>query len=138
MKRTRTGNRLVLRAALAVAGVALLFSAAAALAAGSGKDKQSQTTYALVAGTVFRETGMAFGGAEVAVAASGDSREARKFKKMRFVTSPRGEFVFRLPAAPMQYTLRVAAPGYQAQEKTVAISGEDRIDVFFKLEPASR
>lgn len=101
-------------------------------------NKGPETPYALVTGTVFRETGMSFSGAEVTLAAAGESKEARKFKKMRASTSPRGEFVFRLPAAPMQYTLSVRASGYQPQEKTVTISGEDRIDVFFKLEPASK
>lgn len=81
---------------------------------------------------------MAFAGADVTLAAGGDSREARKFKKMRAVTSSRGEFVFRLPAAPMQYVLSVRASGYQPQEKPVSISAEDRVDVFFKLELASK
>ncbi len=81
---------------------------------------------------------MAFAGADVTLAAVGDSKEARKFKKMRVVTSPRGEFVFRLPAAAVQYLLSVRASGYQLQEKTVSISAEDRVDVFFRLEPASK
>lgn len=126
-----------MRIALAVAGAALLVSGAGP-AAGSDKNKQSQAPYALITGTVFRETGMAFAGADVTVAAAGDSKEARKFKKMHVVTSPRGEFVFRLPAVAMQYTLSVRASGYQSQEKPVTVSGEDRIDVFFKLEPASK
>ncbi len=138
MKRTRTGNRLASRAAFAVAGAALLLSAVGALTAGSDKQKQAEAPYALVTGTVFRETGMSFSGAEVTLAAVGDSKEARKFKKMRVATSPRGEFAFRLPAAPMQYALSVRASGYQPQQKPVTISGEDRIDVFFKLEPASK
>jgi hypothetical protein len=118
------------------AGLALLL--AVIPPAGSGKNKQPETAYAVVTGTVFRETGMAFAGADVTLAAPGRSKEARKFKKMRAVTSTRGEFVFRLPAAPMEYLLTVRAPGYQPQEKPVSISAEDRVDVFFKLEPASK
>lgn len=107
-------------------------------AAGSDKAKKEQAPSALIAGTVFRETGMALAGAQVTLAAEGDSKEARKFKKIQVQTSLRGEFVIRLAAVPMRYTLSVKAPGYQLQEKPVTITGEDRMDVFFRLEPASK
>jgi hypothetical protein len=136
MKRTkRSGNRLAVRTAFASLTLLLL---AAAVQGGVDGKKQNQAVYALVSGTVFKDTGMAFSGAEVTLAAVGDAKEARKFKKMRVATSPRGEFTFRLPAVPMQYTLSVRASGYRPQEKPVTIFAEDRIDVFFTLEPASK
>lgn len=109
-----------------------------AAATGSDKSKKEQTPYALVTGTVFRDTGLSLPGAQVTLAAVGDSREARKFKKIQIETSQRGEFVVRLAAAPMSYALSVKAPGYQPQEKPITVTGEDRIDVFFRLEPASK
>jgi hypothetical protein len=107
-------------------------------AGGADKGKPGRAPYALVTGTVFRETGMAFPGAEVALTAAGDSKEARKFKEMKCVTSQRGEFVMRLRAAPMSYSVRAKAPGYQPQEKVVTVTAEDRVDVFFQLERASK
>ena len=103
-----------------------------------GADKPKPAPYALITGTVFRENGLAFAGAEVTVAPAGDSKEARKFKTQQMVASPRGEFVARLPAAPMSYRVSARGRGYQPQEKTIAVTAEDRIDVFFRLEPASR
>ena len=97
------------RSALAAAlGLVLLGSGSAAR--GADKPKPGSAPYAVVTGTVFRETGMAFPGAEVALTAYGDSKEARKFKEMKCVTSQRGEFVIRLPALPMSYTVRAKAP----------------------------
>ncbi|MGE5569830.1 MAG: carboxypeptidase-like regulatory domain-containing protein [Rhodospirillales bacterium] len=110
----------------------------AALLKAAGEDKSKSEAYAVVSGTVFRDNGMSFPGVEVTLEAAAESKVARKFKKMRASTSPRGEFVFRLPAEPAQYRLIVRAPGYETQEKPVVISGEDRIDVFFKMEPASK
>jgi hypothetical protein len=119
----------------AAAGLALLLPGAQALC---GKDKKTPPAYALVTGTVFRETGISFPGVDVEIAAAGDSQAARKFKKIRVVTSPRGEFVARLPASPMSYTVTVKAPGYQPQEKNVTITADDTVDVFFRLEPESK
>lgn len=131
MTRTRTGSRLASRAVLAIAISAVLLKAA-------GEDKKKSEAYAVVSGTVFRENGMSFPGVEVTLEAAAESQVARKFKKMRASTSPRGEFVFRLPAEPAQYRVSVRASGYETQEKPVVISGEDRIEVFFKMDPASK
>jgi hypothetical protein len=118
--------------------MALILLGGGTEASGVDKAKREQAPYALITGTVFRETGLAFPGVELTLAAAENSKEARKFKKMRGATSPRGEFVLRVPAAPMNFTLTAKAPGYQAQEKPVTVTGEDRIDVFFRLEPASK
>jgi hypothetical protein len=57
---------------------------------------------------------------------------------MKCVTSQRGEFVIRLPALPMSYTVRAKAPGYRPQEKAVTVTADDRVEVFFQLERASK
>lgn len=108
------------------------------LPARADKGKKPEIGYAVVAGTVFRASGLTLGGAEVTIKAAGDSKEARKFKKMSTVTNSRGEFAFRLPAAPRSYTVGVKAAGYQPQEKAVSVSGEDRMDVFILMEAASK
>lgn len=138
MRTRRSGSSLPRRFPLAVAAVGLLLLAAGTTAGGADKARHAQAPYALVTGTVFRETGMAFPGAEVSLAAAGDAKEARKFKEMKCVTSERGEFVMRLPALPMSYTVRAKAPGYRPQEKVVAVTAEDHVDVFFQLERASK
>jgi hypothetical protein len=130
MKRTSTGSRL--------GRLALL---AAILAAGlSAAEKRPKTppAQAVVAGTVFHENGLSFPGAKVTLVAEGDSAQARKFKKIEVVTSPRGEFAIRVPAGPMNYTLTATAKGSQTQSKPVAISADERVDVFFQLSPASK
>ncbi|MGO9093875.1 MAG: carboxypeptidase-like regulatory domain-containing protein [Bryobacteraceae bacterium] len=137
MRTRRSGSRLPRRSALAAALGLVLFGTGTA-AGGADKPKQGPATYAVVAGTVFRETGMAFPGAELALTAVGDSKEARKFKEMKCVTSQRGEFLMRLPAAPMSYLLRAKAPGYRPQGKVVTVTADDRVDVFFQLERASK
>ncbi|MEK7406867.1 MAG: carboxypeptidase regulatory-like domain-containing protein [Acidobacteriota bacterium] len=121
------------------AGAASLFVAAVVVACGmaaGGLAFQPQS-YALVAGTVFRDTGLSLPGAQIRLEPVGDAKAARKIKKQEAITDARGEFAIRVPAGPMQYKLRTRAPGYQPQEKPVSVSGEERIDVFFRLEPAS-
>ena len=125
-KKTSLGSRLL--------AAALLVAAALPLA---GEDRKP-ASYAVVTGTVFRDTGMSLPGAEVTLAAAGDSKEAKKFKKQTVAASPRGEFVFRVPAAAGNYTVSVRASGYESQQKPVTVTGEERIDVFFRLEPASK
>lgn len=107
-------------------------------APGSPAQQKPQASYALIAGTVFRDSGLSLPGAKVTLRAEGDSREARKFKKMQAEADSRGEFTFRVPPAPMRYVISVNARGYQSQEKTAEIPAQDGIDVFFRLDPASK
>lgn len=117
---------------------AVLAVALTALAAGAGKQKQSQSSYAVVAGTVFRETGLALAGARVTLKVEGDEKQHRKPKNQEMATNSRGEFAFRLPPAETRCTITVKAPGYQPQQKPVRVAGDERIDVFFRMEPASK
>jgi len=101
-------------------------------------DKKSKQAQALIAGTVFRDTGFTLAGAEIILVPLGDSKDARNTKKMQAISDGRGEFALRVPALPSQYKLSVRAPGYKPQEKTVTIAADERLDVFFRLEPASK
>jgi hypothetical protein len=128
-KKKRTGSS----SALALVLAWLLLGAGAA-SAGADRKKQPPA-YALVAGTVFRDTGMSLAGAEVAIelVATENSRP----RKWKAVTDARGEFAVRLPAMAASYKVTAGARGYQPQEKAIQTTGEDRVDVFFRLDPAS-
>jgi hypothetical protein len=130
-KRTRrTGASL-----LAAFGICLLAGAAAL----AGTDKKSHQPFGLVAGTVFTEAGRALPGAEVVLQpAATNAKDAAKSKKSKYMTDARGEFAIRVPAAKQEYLLKFSAPGFEPQEKAVTISGEDRVDVFVRLQAASK
>jgi len=120
-------RRLLLLAALA----------ATALAAGA-RDKKVQVPYALISGTVFQENGISLPGARIEIVPAGELQGARKFKRLEAVSDARGEFAFRVPVEEMTYKLSVRAAGYIPQEKTAQAAGEVRVDVFFRLEAASK
>jgi len=125
-------------------GISLLFLLAAVVPlAANGGDKKTAELYALVGGTVFQESGFALPNAVVTLfpePQAGDS--PAKAKKMQAASDERGEFVFRVPAGAVHYTIRiaarVAAKNYQTQEKSVAVEREERVDVTFQLQPESK
>jgi hypothetical protein len=107
--------------------------------AGAGKKKIVPEAYSIVAGTVFREPGFALPQAEVTLIPNPQQDGLPvKVKKLSTVSDARGEFVFRVPAASMQYTVRVVAKGYHGEEKTVTVQGEERSDVTFQLHEESK
>ncbi len=94
---------------------------------------QRQDAYALIAGSVFRESGHAFPGVEVKLA---PAQKSKKFKPQSVRTTPRGEYAFRLPAEAMDYEVSVAVSGYRPESKRVKIVGDERVDENFLLERA--
>jgi Carboxypeptidase regulatory-like domain len=107
--------------------------------AATPKKKPAPAAYGLVAGTVFQQSGFALPNADLVLIPDPQLDSARgKVKKLETVSDGRGEFVFRVPAVSMRYTLKVEAKGYQAQQKSVSVEGEGRIDVTFQLEPESK
>ena len=126
--RKRTGVSLV-------AAIALSLAAAPAIHAAAGdKRKKAPPSYAVIAGTVFRDSGFTLRGAEVTLEPVPDPKSRKKPKKMTALSDTRGEFAFRLPAEPLRYTVTVRAEGFKAQQKGVSIQGEERVDVFFQLD----
>ena len=102
-------------------------------------EKRKVEPYGLVAGTVFREPGFALAGAAVTVVPNPEQGQAPvKIKKLQAFSDARGEFAFRVPPVPMRYTVHVTAKGYQAQEKSVSIAGEERTEATFELHPESK
>ena len=128
-----SGLRAPIRLILALAGILACLPVAA-----DGKDRKPQEASALIAGTVFRDTGFLLRGAAIEVAADPEANSFRKFKKTRVISDGRGEFAVRVPAEPMRYTVSASAPGFRAETKTVSIGGEERVDVFFRHEPEDK
>jgi hypothetical protein len=112
--------------------------AVTALAAGA-KDKRKQAPYAVIFVTVFQEeSGLSLPGARVEIVPAGELRGEHKFKKLEAVSDSRGELAFHVPVEEMTYKLTARAAGYTPQDKTMQAAGEVRVDVFFRLEAASR
>lgn len=108
--------------------LALLF---AAVAAGEKPAK----SFALIAGTVFRDPGFSFPGVAVLLEPKPEGKTSVKVKKMKVVSDNRGEFAFRVPPGPMRYHLSIQAPGHAPEVRTVEVSGEERQDVYVTLKP---
>ena len=123
-----------LAACRVLAGSALLCVLLPLAPAGADQPKRAQEVYGLVAGTVFQESGYLLRGAEVTVKPDAESKPPVKLSTATAFSDARGEFAVRVPAVAMRYIVRVRAPGFQTQEKTVSIAGEERVDLFFSLE----
>jgi hypothetical protein len=100
-----------------------------AAGAASAADKAAQ---ALIAGTVFRESGFALPRANVTVS----GQERGKQKQWKTAADSRGEFHVRVPAGPAEYNVIVTAEGYRAYEKVVKLAADERIDLSIILEAA--
>jgi hypothetical protein len=121
--------------------IPVIWSAGGAVRAADKKPKKAAEAYALVAGTVFQNSGLSLPGAEVTVTAIPQETQGgklRKSKPLKYVSDARGEFAVRLPAVPMRYTVSVKSAGFEEQEKQVTISGDERVDLFFRLGPVSK
>ena len=119
--------------------LALLVVALLTPAAEAAKKKAAPEAYALVSGTVFQESGYVLPNAEVTLVLDEQSDAAAvKVKKMQALSDSRGEFVFRVPPAALHYIVKVAAKGFQGQQKSVSVQAEERSEVTFMLAPESK
>ena len=130
-------SSLRLRPLLAVILPVLLLLGMNRMLDAAGKKKSPQA-YALIAGTVFRDTGFTLPGAEVTLTPAPGEKPAARMKPMKTVSDARGEYAFRVPAVPMRYNVGVKAPGFRALEKLVSVAGDERIDAFFHLEAEAK
>ena len=136
MRKRRTGNSRL--AVLALPLALMLLAGGTPLWSRNKKRKKQAAEYALVAGTVFRETGLSLPGAEVEITAVGPPPAGFKFKKQEAVSDDRGEFAFRVPPVEMKYRVSAKARGYLPKAKEVGVLGFERVDVFLMLEPVSK
>ncbi|HLH00413.1 MAG TPA: carboxypeptidase-like regulatory domain-containing protein [Bryobacteraceae bacterium] len=117
----------------------LLLALAFAVAAGAAKKKPVPQSYAIVAGTVFQESGYALPNAEITLTPAPQPQPpAAILKPLQALSDSRGEFVFRIPPVPMHYTVKAALKGYQPAEKPIVVEGEQRVDVTFQLQAESK
>ena len=134
-KSRRCNGRWRRGAALAVAMLSALWLA---FLAGPGtqageKKKSKITPQALLFGSVFQENGFSLRGARVVVANVGHPREKKEAK-----TNVQGEFAVRVPAGKARYTVEVSAEGFATQSKTIEVTGDERIDLSFRLAPLNK
>ena len=115
-----SGSRLIL----------LAIAASALLAFGGGKKSDSES-YAVIAGTVFRDPGFALPEATVTL-----SLKTKKLQQA--VTTPRGEFSFRVPPTAATYLVKASLKGFKPDEKEAVVAGEDHLDVTLTLVPESK
>jgi hypothetical protein len=126
--RRRIGNSVLLVLALSFAGLAH-----------ADKRHKAEETYAIVGGTVFRESGYALPGAEVTIAPDPQpGQSAVKIRNSKATSDARGEFAFRVPVTAMRYTVQAQMKGFESQHKSVDIEGEQRTDVTLTLPAVSK
>ena len=123
--------------ALALIGI---FSCGAAAGPYSADRQKESAPDAVIVGTVFRNPGFALPGAEVTLTPDPEPSQSlpKKIKKQRTTTSPRGEFVFHVPAEPMRYTISASANGFKPEQKSITVQGEGRTDVTLTLTQESK
>lgn len=92
-----------------------------------------QKSYAVVAGTVFREPGFTLPGAEVVLRTTVSPPGVKSKKPLATRSDARGEFAFHVPAAKAEYSVVVKADGFLGEEKPAKIEFEERVDIYFTL-----
>ena len=124
----RIGSSVLLILALTFAGTSY-----------ADKKQKGAEPYAVVAGTVFRESGHSLPGAEVAISPEPQAGQTPvKLRDSKAVSDSRGEFAFRVPVTAMRYTVRAKLKGFEPQQKSVDIEGEQRTDVTLILPAVSK
>jgi hypothetical protein len=101
----------------------------------AGDKKKSSDPDTVIAGTVFRDPGFALPEATVTLARSDDPK--RK-KLVELSTNFRGEFAIHVPATPALYVVKASAKGFRAEEKEASVTGLDRVELMFTLEPEKK
>jgi len=103
------------------------------------KEKSVAGPYAVLGGTVFRESGHALPGADVMIVPDPQPGQVPvKIQYPRAISDNRGEFAFRVPTTAMRYTVSAKAKGFEARQKPADIEGEVRIDVTLVLPAVSK
>jgi hypothetical protein len=96
--------------------------------------KQKAEPHAVIAGTVFRDPGFAQPGASVVLAL----KTAPAKKIQRQISSPRGEFTFRVPAKPNRYLITATLKGFQTAREEIEIEDQEQINATLLLVPESK
>jgi hypothetical protein len=113
----------------------LIFSPASLVSPALGAPEKKPAVHGVVAGTVFKDPGLALPGATVVLIRKDDPK-AKKLQEA--VSNYRGEFAFPVPAMQATYIVRASLKGFHPDEKEALISGEERIEVTLVLVPESK
>jgi hypothetical protein len=97
--------------------------------------EKKPVVHAVVAGSVFRDPGLALPGATVVLMRKDDPK-SRKLQET--VSNYRGGFAFQVPAVQATYIVRARFKGFHPEEKEAAISADERIEVTLVLAPESK
>jgi hypothetical protein len=98
-------------------------------------DKKKPAGETVIAGTVFHDPGYALPEATVTLLLRDDA----KHKKLaQLETTYRGEFAFHVPSTPAVYVVKASAKGYRSEEKEASVTGPDRVELTFTLEPETK
>ena len=130
MKKRKWRRRAALLAAFASA---LWLGLPAPAAEKSEKKKSKLPPEAVLFGSVFQENGFLLRGARVVVA-NADRPKQRK----ETTSDQQGEFAVRVPAGKGRYIVEVSAEGFASEKKNVEVTGDERIDLTFRLSPFSK
>jgi hypothetical protein len=96
--------------------------------------KQKPGPDAVISGTVFRDPGFAQPGATVTLAAS--SKPSKTLQRQ--ISSPRGEFTFRVPAGANSFVVTATLKGFQTAREEIEIQGQEQINATLLLVPESK
>ena len=98
------------------------------------KARKEAEPYAMIAGTVFRDPGFAQPGAAVVLVL----KSAPNKKLQEQISSPRGEFVFRVPEGPNTYLVTATLKGFQTAREEIEIQGQEQMNATLLLVPESK
>ena len=132
MRKTTTRRKRISRSLLIPVAVAALWAVVCAPASGQ-KQRESQEPYALVGGTVFRDPGFTQPGAKVVLAL--ESKPDKKLQEQ--ISSPTGEFAFRVKPEPNRYIVTATLKGFETAHKTVEITAQEQVRATLMLIPES-
>jgi len=96
--------------------------------------KPKAEPHAVITGTVFRDPGFAQPGASVILAL----KSAPGKKLQHEISSPRGEFSFRVPPGPNLYVVTAALKGFQAAREEIEIQDQEQVNATLLLVPESK
>ena len=97
-------------------------------------NKQKAEPYAIIAGTVFRDPGFAQPGASVVLAL----KSAPTKKLQQEISSPRGEFSFRVVPGPQTYLITATLKGFQTAREEIEIQDQEQMNATLLLVPESK
>jgi len=132
MTRRKSKSALLLVPALCLAQISLVQVSMVQPMLAQAKPKAGPD--AVIAGTVFRDPGFAQPGASVFLALK--SAPAKKLRHQ--ISSPRGEFTFRVPAGPNRYLVTATLKGFQTAREEIEIQGQEQINATLLLVPESK